>query len=252
MKILIVEDEPRAANRLERLIVELQPAATIVGKTPSVASTIQWLDNNATPDLVFMDVRLEDGDSFEILAKRSIESPIVFCTAFGGYALQAFAANSIDYLLKPIVRIDLTRALRKYQKFTGFRMSSNEWPDFPAESAAASGRKNFRQQFLVAVAGHFSPVRTADVIAVGSYLKGCQLIDRSGRQWVLDDSLADVEGVLNPDDFCRVSRQWLVRLSAVVSLVRSDGRYKLDLAGLTDPVTVSRARVREIKARLAD
>jgi len=252
MKVLIVEDEPRAANRLERLIVELQPAAEILGKTPSVAATLQFLDSNATPDLIFMDVRLEDGESFEVLAKRRVDSPIVFCTAYSGYALQAFATNSIDYLLKPIVRDDLTRALRKYQKFSGFRMSSDDWPDFPGEAAVTSGRRRYRQQFLVALAGHFTPVRTADVIAVGSYLKGSRLIDKNSRQWVLDDTLAEIEGALNPNEFCRISRQWVVRLSAVSSLVRSDGGYKLVLAGVTEPVRVSRSRVTEIKVRLAD
>jgi len=252
MKVLIVEDEPRAANRLERLIVDLQPAAEILGKTPSVAATLQFLDCNATPDLIFMDVRLEDGDSFEILEKRRVESPIIFCTAYSGYALQAFAANSIDYLLKPIVRKDLARALRKYQKFSGFRMSSAEWPDFPVEDAATSRRNSYRQQFLVALAGNFTPVRTADVVAVGSYLKGSQLIDKNGRQWVLDDSLAEIEGVLNPDDYYRISRQWLVRLSAVSSLLRSDSGYKVVVAALTEPVSVSRSRVGDIKVRLAD
>ncbi len=251
MKVLIVEDEPRAANRLERLIEELQPGTEIIGKTPSVAATLLWLDSNGTPDLIFMDIRLEDGDSFEILAKRRIDSPIVFCTAYSGYALQAFAANSIDYLLKPIVRRDLIRALRKYQKFGGFRMSSNEWPDFPAEDAAKSRRNTYRQQFLVALAGHFTPVRSTDVIAVRSYLKGSQLIDKNGRQWVLDNSLAEIEEALDPEDFCRISRQWLIRLSAVSSLLKSDGGYKIILNGLAEAVRVSRSRVKEIKARLA-
>ena len=252
MKILIVEDEPRAANRLERLIMELQPVAEILGKTPSVAATIRWLDSNGMPDLIFMDIRLEDGDSFEILAKRRIDSTIVFCTAYSRYALQAFAANSIDYLLKPIARNDLIRALRKYQKFSGFRMSSGEWPDFPAEDATKNRRSSYRQQFLVALAGHFTPVRTTDIIAIGSYLKGSQLIDKNGRQWVLDDSLAEIEGALNPDDFCRISRQWVVRLSSVSSLLRSDGSHKVVLTGLTEAVGVSRSRVKEIKVRLAD
>jgi two-component system response regulator LytT len=252
MNVLIVEDEPRAANRLERLIMELQPATKVLAKTPSVAATLQWLDSNGMPDLIFMDIRLEDGDSFEILAKRRIDSPIVFCTAYSGYALQAFAANSIDYLLKPIVRKDLTRALHKYQKFSGFRMFSGEWPDFPTEDAAKRRRNSYRHQFLVALAGHFTPVRTTDVIAVGSYLKGSQLIDKNARQWVLDDSLAEIEGGLNPDDFCRISRQWVVRVSAVSSLIKSDGGYKVVLIGLTEAVSVSRSRVKGIKARLSD
>ncbi len=129
MKVLIIEDEPRAANRLARLIEELAPEVEVLAKIPSVAATVSWLEQNASPDLIFMDVRLEDGESFEILAQTSVDSPIIFCTAYSDYALQAFAVNSIDYLLKPVVRRDLSRALTKYRKFSGYRMASGIWPD---------------------------------------------------------------------------------------------------------------------------
>jgi two-component system response regulator LytT len=250
MNVLIVEDEPRAANRLARLIHELQPEINIVAKTPSVASTLDWLHQNASPDLIFMDVRLEDGDSFEILSQSKTDSPIIFCTAYSDYALQAFAVNSIDYLLKPIVRNDLSRALDKYRRFSGYRMSSGNWPDFPVEGEFETRPPTYRQQFLVALAGKFTPVRTVNVIAAGSFLKGSQLVDRNGRHWTLDDSLVEIEKGLNPREFCRISRQWLVRLSSIASLQRNDKAYFVLLTGKNHLLKVSRTRVKALKEQL--
>jgi len=251
MKVLIVEDEPRAANRLARLIQDLEPAVEVLAKIPSVDATVAWLEQNASPDLIFMDVRLEDGESFDILARKSVDSPIIFCTAYSDYALQAFAVNSIDYLLKPVVRHELSRALTKYRKFSGYRMASGAWPDFPAERIDAGGRTEYRQQFLVALAGRFRPVRTAELIAACSYLKGTQLIDRTAGTWLLDDSLREIERVLDPAEFVRISRQCLVREASIQSLARSGNGYIVSLAGLDEPLKVSRARVSPLKARLS-
>ncbi len=251
MNILIVEDEPRAANRLARLILKLQAQSRIVAKTPSVATTLDWLDQNTPPDLIFMDVRLEDGDCFEILSQREVVVPIVFCTAYSEYALQAFAVNSIDYLLKPVVPNELSRALGKYRRLNGYRMSSGSWPDFPAEGEIEATAPAYRQQFLVALAGQFTPVRTENVIAVRSYLKGSQLIDRHGRQWTLDDSLVEIENVLSPGEFFRLSRQWLVRLTAIASLHRRGDGYFASLGAFDEPLKVSRARVGALKKQLA-
>jgi len=251
MRVLIVEDEPRAANRLARLILELLPDACILAKTTSVAGTLDWLERNEPPNLIFMDVRLEDGDSFEILRKRKIDTPIIFCTAYSDYALQAFGVHSIDYLLKPVIRSDLSRALSKYLRFSGFRMSSADWPEFPVEGPVGANLPAYRRQFLVALAGQFTPVKTRDLIAAKSYLKGTQLIDRDGRHWVLDHSLGEVENALDPGEFVRVSRQWLVRATSIQSLQRNDSGYVLMLKRSGERVKVSRARVRSLKERLA-
>ena len=251
MKVLIVEDEPRAANRLARLIQDLEPGFEVLAKIPSVAGTVDWLRQNSPPDLIFMDVRLEDGESFEILSQHSVDSPIIFCTAYSDYALQAFAVNSIDYLLKPVVRRDLSRAITKYKKLSGYRMASGNWPDFPQEGTLESEAPAYRQQFLVALAGRFRPVRTADLIAATSYMKGTQLIDRQARHWLLDDSLEEIERALDPSEFVRSSRQWLVRLSSIQSLTRTENGYVVSLPGMDESIKVSRARVKSLKARLS-
>lgn len=252
MRVLIVEDEPRAASRLARLIQEVEPEVEVLAKIPSVADTVEWLDQNSSPDLIFMDVRLEDGESFEILRQKPVDSPIVFCTAYSDYALQAFAVNSIDYLLKPVVRRDLSRALAKYKKLSGYRMATPDWPDFPLEGTAVEKEPAYRQQFLVALAGRFRAVQTKDLVAAKSYLKGAHLIDRNSDQWLLDDSLVEVERGLDPSEFVRISRQWLVRLSAIQSLIRTGRGYIVDLESLAEPITVSRARVSALKHRLSN
>jgi len=248
VKVIIVEDEPRAANRLERLILELNSDFKILAKLPSIAQTLHWLKHNKEPDLMFFDIRLEDGESFDILSQHSVTAPIVFCTAYHDYALKAFSVNSIDYLLKPIVKQDLSRALDKYSKLTGVKMNSSLWPSLIRQKKGPLGA--FRQQFLIVVAGCFTPIKTNDVIAVTSYLKSSQLIDREGKAWLLDDSLVSIEQCLNPEHFIRISRQWLIRLSEIEKISPTGSGHTVKLKGLDDAIKVSRAKVTTLKNRI--
>jgi two-component system response regulator LytT len=245
MKVLILEDEPRAANRLARLIVQIDPNIELLAKIGSVEEAVSWLENNESPDLIFMDVRLSDGDCFNIFDSTVVESPIVFSTAYSEYALRAFAVNSIDYLLKPIVKQDLERALLKYRNLAGYRMAPAAWPDFKAEPSP------YKQQFLIAIGGRFVPVKSDSIVAIRSYLKAVQLVDEAGTEWLLDQSLSEVEAVLDPSVYFRVSRQWLIRLSDVHELRRDGSGYSIQLANLSQTIKVSRAKVSALKKRLA-
>ena len=250
MKVIIVEDEPRAANRLERLILELGSGYEVLAKLPSIAQTIAWLKQNNEPDLMFFDVRLEDGESFEILSQYPITSPIIFCTAYHDYALKAFSVNSIDYLLKPVVKKDLSRALDKYARLAGIKMCSSQWPLLIRKEKDFSNP--YRQQFLVVVAGCFTPIKTREVIAITSYLKSSQLIDKTGKLWLVDDPLTSIEQCLNPEKFFRISRQWLIRISEIETILRTDNVYTVQLKGLKDPIKVSRSRVTMLKMRVQE
>ena len=121
MRILIIEDETPAADRLKKMILDFEPTADITSNLVSIASAVKWLKENPAPDLIFMDIHLSDGDSFEIFNEQEVTSPVVFVTAYDQYALDAFKVNSIDYLLKPVKKEDLSRALEKYKQ----RGSSN-------------------------------------------------------------------------------------------------------------------------------
>jgi DNA-binding LytR/AlgR family response regulator len=118
MKILIIEDEPQAAQRIEKLMVTIIPSATIVGKLDSVKNSISWLNSNQKPDLILMDIQLADGISFSIFDQCEVKSPVIFTTAYDEYALKAFKVNSIDYILKPIDETELRAAVKKYQELT--------------------------------------------------------------------------------------------------------------------------------------
>ena len=244
MKVLIIEDEPRAANRLARLITQIDPTIEVLEKLPSVKASISWLQNNPGPDLIFMDVRLEDGDCFEIFDAVDLDSPIVFSTAYSEYAVRAFAVNSIDYLLKPVVKAPLIRALSKHKKLMGHKMTA--WPDFNADK----GKAAYQRQFLVAVAGRFIPVKIENVIAARSYLKSTQLIDKEGKQWLVDKPLSEVADCLDPLVFFQVSRQWLIKLSELMTLTRKGGQYFLQLSNLDELIKVSRSRVTPLKNAL--
>ena len=246
MKVLVVEDEPRAANRLARLIAEIDPQIELLAKLGSVAETVAWLQDKGPPDLIFLDVRLSDGDCFEIFDAVDVESPIIFSTAYSEYALQAFAVNSIDYLLKPLVKEDLGRALRKYRKYAGYRMAAAQWPDFRDKTH----HSQFQQQFLSAIGGRFVPVRADNIVAARSYLKAVQLVDDSGKEWLLDLSLTDVERCLDPGCFTRVSRQCLIRLSEVQELRRGDEGYSVQVKHVPESIKVSRSKVAALKGLL--
>ena len=232
------------------MILELGSDFEVVAKLPSISQTVTWLKKNDEPDLMFFDIRLEDGESFEILSQSPVRSPIIFCTAYHDYALKAFSVNSIDYLLKPIVKKDLSRALNKYTRLTGIKMSSSQWPSLITKEKDFSNQ--FRQQFLVVVAGCFTPVKTGDVVAITSYLKSCQLIDRTGKSWLLDDSLTSIEQCLDPAEFIRVSRQWLIRISEIETIRRSDNGHTVQLKGLNESIKISRSKVSMLKRSIQD
>src|SRR6185295_14385910 len=131
MNVLIIEDEPQAAQRLEKLIGKIAPEARLLGKLDSIKNSVAWLASNPPPDLVFMDIQLADGKSFQIFEQCTVKSPVIFTTAYDEYALKAFKVNSIDYILKPVDEDELRTAIQKFETLTG---SKNVAPDKMLES----------------------------------------------------------------------------------------------------------------------
>src|SRR5258706_4762905 len=126
MKILIIEDEPQAAQRLEKLVRSILPLATILQSIDTVKKSVQWLKSNEKPDLIFMDIQLADGISFQIFDQIEVKSPVIFTTAYDEYALKAFKVNSIDYILKPVDEQELRTAIQKYERLTGSSTNENK------------------------------------------------------------------------------------------------------------------------------
>lgn len=227
MKIIIIEDEPRAAQRLEKLILEMDSSIQILAQLDSVESVIEWYTlKEEVPDLWFMDIHLADGSAFEIFAKITISQPIIFTTAFDQYAIQAFKVNAIDYLLKPIKKEELKNAIQKYK-------SSQESVVFNYAELAKhleSGNSNKLKRFLIRVGQTLKPIAVNDVSYFYTENRITFLFTKEGKRYPIEYSLDKLEEDLDGATYFRINRQFIVRVSAITKMVVvSKSRVKLYL-----------------------
>lgn len=212
MKIIIIEDEKPAAEKLLKAIQKADPAIEIPAVLSSVKAAADWLQQNPMPDLLFMDIELGDGLSFNIFEKVNITSPVIFCTAFDEYWQEAFEHNSIDYLLKPVKQEKLETALSKYDKlkkhFAGSFLQLQQWQQQPA----AAG---YKKRFLVKRGIDYVSIKTEDIAYFYATYKLVCLVDNKNQKFILDQSLADIESQLDPAQFYRINRKYLVQLSSI-------------------------------------
>ena len=220
MRIVIVEDERPAREKLASAIREAAPEAKIVAWLTGVAETVEWLENNAHPDLLFLDIQLSDGRSFEILRRTAVTCPVVFATAYDEFLLEAFASNGIDYLLKPVRQERVEAAIEKYRRLRGHFIADH------AGLLESVSRTPARERLLVRRGIDFISVKTADIAYVFTAGKLVFLVARSGLRYVLDRPLADLEAELDGMQFFRVNRAYLVHIDAVVRC-RPYGKGKL-------------------------
>lgn len=250
MKIVIVEDEPRSARRLARLIKALRPDAHISAILNGVEDAAAWFNANASPELVFLDIELGDGDAFDLLETAEIAAPIIFCTAFSEYALQAFQANSIDYLLKPLTERDLSAALSKYDHLCALDVPPEAWRHLRGSKGGTKGGKIYRRRFLIKGRLRFIVAPVEDVRAVEAWLKMTRLHLTSGEALAFDEPLKQVAQTLDPDHFVQISRQVIVQLDAVSALDRRNGKHIVRLGSGKASFDVSRARVSHLRKKL--
>jgi DNA-binding LytR/AlgR family response regulator len=247
-KVLIVEDEPEAARRLETLVTDLIPEATILAKLDSVKRTLSWLAQNQAPDLIFMDIQLADGLSFEIFEKFQVQSPVIFTTAYDAYALKAFKVNSIDYILKPVDRNDLEVALKKLNTL---RNRNNNGGDLLASigEAVQMLTRQYKSRFMIRVGEHLKSIEVNDIHYFYSLDKTTFARGADKRQHIVDFSLEQLEDILDPRQFFRVNRKYIICAAAIQDMVSyTNSRLKLNLKGSDDKdIIVSRERVQEFK-----
>lgn len=251
MKILIVEDEPIAAAQLAAHISALKPNAQILAVCDTIKSTVDWLQKNEAPDLAFFDIQLGDGLSFEIFKQVDFEQPVIFITAFDQYAIQAFKVNSIDYLLKPINRAELGKALIKYENLVQPK-TSNVTPQILEDIISSLKKKNFKDRFLVKVGSHLRVVETNDILYFYSFQKGTYLKLADGKDYLLDFSLDLVEEMVDPSSFFRINRKYLVSIRSINDVVSySNSRLKLKVINQNDDnFLVAREKVKNFKSWL--
>src|SRR5688572_25895217 len=161
-RVLIVEDEPQAIKRLETLIVELIPRVTILARMDSVKESVRWLRENSPPDLIFMDIQLADGISFQIFDQCQVKSPVIFTTAYDAYALKAFKVNSIDYILKPVDRDDLEAALKKLHSLTQLSGNAADMLANIGEAVKMLTRR-YKTRFVLKVGEHLKSIEVNDI-----------------------------------------------------------------------------------------
>lgn len=247
MKVLIVEDESMAAKRLTNLLLKLEPDIEILDQLDSVKTAVKWLSTNKA-DLLFFDIQLADGLSFEILNQVNIQTPIIFTTAFDEYAIKAFKVNSIDYLLKPIDPEELKHALEKFHQ--NFRQPEPQQPNMAMlEQAMKMLTKQYKERFVVKIGEHIHTIPVSDTAYFFSQDKATFLVTQEKKRYIIDYTLEEVEGLIDPQDFFRINRKYLVSMRAVkdiVSYTNSRLRIIFHQSDEMDAI-VSRERVQDFK-----
>jgi len=247
MNIIIIEDEKPAARLLERKIEKL--GYSITALLHSVEESLLWFQNNSHPDLIFLDIQLSDGLSFEIFEQIDIKSPVIFTTAYDEYALRAFKLNSIDYLLKPIDEEELATAISKFENQFQVNRVSNL--DFEAIKRMLVNpiSKEYRKRFSVKIGQQIKVIDVVEIECLYSENKGTYIHTFDNRDYLIDSSLEVVEAELNPNDFFRISRKYIIPLQSVKEIqVYSNSRLKISLPTYKeDEVIVARERVTDFK-----
>jgi len=247
MDIIIIEDEKPAARLLQRKIEKL--GYPVSGMLHSVAEAVEWFSTHPHPDLIFLDIQLSDGLSFEIFETVEIKSAVIFTTAYDEYALRAFRLNSIDYLLKPIDEEDLRKAIDKFRERQA--VTTTGGLDLLAIRKLLDGdaKKEYRKRFTIRVGQQLKMIGIEEVECFYSENKGTYLHTLDNRDYLLDQTLEQVESELDPADFFRISRKFILPMKAIKEiLLYSNSRLKVVLPTYrADEVIVARERVAEFK-----
>ncbi|MGD9977961.1 MAG: LytR/AlgR family response regulator transcription factor [Bacteroidales bacterium] len=244
MKILIVEDEPQTAGVLQDIISKIRPGLQVIGVTESIAQTVKYLSGSGhQPDLIFMDIQLADGLSFEVFSRIQVKSPVIFCTAYDQYTLQAFKVNGIEYILKPIKEDDVRAALEKLETL---RQSFN--PDAEILSIvkdAFGSRKSFKTSLLVRYRESFIPIAVSNIALFYVDSEIVYAITFDNQKYPIFKPISEVEGDINPNQFYRINRQALVNRDAIKEIQPYFNRKVIVKTHLkfNGPLVVSRLKV---------
>jgi len=243
MKVIILEDENRAANLLERLLSKVAPDMVVVARLESVRDGVKYLQNNTEPDLIFSDIQLADGLSFEIYNQVAVRCPIIFTSAYDHYAIEAFKTNGIDYLLKPIEEERLKQAIEKASHFSpGLMLEKILSINSPASAKA------FKSRFMVKVGDKIKSVPAEEIMVFYSQ-KASFILTADKHTYCIDYTLDQLEPMLDPETYFRINRKYIVSISACTNILAwSNSRLRLKIEGTDDPdIIVARERVQEFK-----
>ncbi len=244
MRVLIVEDETAAVRNLRSMLRSIEPFAEITGVTDSVIGTVEWLNTNNAPDIIFMDIHLADGDAFLIFDKVRVMAPVVFTTAYDRYAFEAFRVNSIDFLLKPVQPAEIKRSLDKFKRLT--RIELDAYLDRTDKSMQhVTSLKNF----LIPVRDKILPLALNEIAFCYTTEEKVSVYTFDNRKYPLDKSLDVLCGMLPQVDFFRINRQFIISRNAVADMtVWYGSRLSVNLSVETpEKIIVSKSRVPLLK-----
>ncbi len=228
MKVVIIEDEAFAALRLKNMIRDFNPEIRVVAELESVSESVRWFRSNPEPDLIFLDIHLEDDLSFAIFEQININCPIIFTTAFDEYAIKAFKLKSIDYLLKPIVHEELAAALKKYEHFSGLHRNSLDLQTI--RHLLTTEEKKYRDRFSVTVGTKIRVVEVGEIAYCFAMENAVYIRLFEGATYNIDQTLDKLAEMLDPDNFFRINRKYIVSLKSIRNMhAYPRGRVKLEL-----------------------
>lgn len=252
MKVLIIEDEELAAKRLKLLIHELEPEAVIAGPLDTIDASVAHLKTNPQYDLIFLDVQLADGKCFSIFSECDVAIPVIFTTAYDEYALRAFDLNSVDYLLKPVNRDKLKQAIEKFHRLKDYYKTENPENSILelVKKLNISNRQLYKERFLISKNDSFFAINVSEVACFYAEEKEVFLLKTNTKRHIIPNTIDDLCGKLDPRQFFRVNRQYIIASSAIRK-VHHFFNYKLKVELTVDPsreIIVSRARAAAFKS----
>ncbi len=245
MQVLILEDERLSAERLQELLWRALPACKVLSILESVEVAVEWWANNPPPDLIFVDIHLADGSSFEFLREANVQVPLIFTTAYDRHALEAFQLNSLDYLLKPIDGQDLRRALAKFSQWKNVSLLDLE----RLETTIKQLKQPYKQRFLVRYGDNLTYRTTEEIAYFYADDKTVYLVGTDAKRYVVDYRLEQLEELLNPTFFFRINRKFIGHIAAIQRMKSSfNGRIQIFLKPLPESdVAVSKEKVSAFK-----
>jgi len=253
MKILIVEDEELAVKKIQKTLSEVDGDAEVIGVTDSIQSTVNWLEQNNAPDLILMDIELSDGQSFEIFSRTKVKSAVIFTTSYDEFALKAFKVNSIDYLLKPVQKEELSAALDKFKNMSGsYKPAEKNEINMDAlvkELQQKLQPKDYRKRFLVKHGQKLVSIETDDIAYFFSDGRLNFFKTFDNRKFVVDYTMDELEDMLDPQRYFRISRSFYISVASIDQIHDYFGnRLLLQLKPTVDKETVvSREKVTDFK-----
>lgn len=247
MKVLIVEDEFRAAERLIQLLKKVRTDIEVLDRVDTVKKTVKYLKEKGSPELLFLDIQLADGISFEIFDQVEVNCPVIFTTAYDKYALRAFEVNSIDYLLKPIKTEYLERALTKYEKL-GIRQVTFSSEILRNTMEMLAG-KSYKTRFVIKVGEHLKTIKVEDICCFYSLEKASFISTYDQRKYITDFTLEKIGELVNPEDFFRINRKYIINREAIKDIISyTNSRLRVITSSIQEmDMIVSREKVNDFK-----